>query len=93
MAKQKTKDIPFGNKATLDEKGVWRWAVGGRKWWFIPDRMGMNSGTVDDDGRDTTMIYAKGINEMAMFAEGFIAGQEYQTRVTATSNEVPKETT
>lgn len=72
MAKQKTKAIPFDNKATEVVPGVWEWDIGGQKWSWSSG-MGINV-TMIHEGVGVGLVYVPKIEAAAYYAEGYSMG-------------------
>lgn len=75
MAKQKTKRIPFDSMATEVSPGVWHFDTGGVRWAYR-EGMGLNLAIVDTETNTVQPVcYVKKLDEAAIFAEGYSAGQ------------------
>jgi len=81
MAKQKTKEVPFGRTAAEVQPGFWQWDLGGRTWYYRQG-LGVNCGFLVAEELKP-LISAKDLNAAGHFAEGFSAGEKYQRRVAA----------
>ncbi len=72
----KTKEIPFSNKATEVEKGVWEWTTGKTKWRFlISPRINLQVWN-EKEQRWQPVCYCRDHREAGCFAEGFAAATE-----------------
>jgi hypothetical protein len=90
MAKQKTKPIPFSNKATETSPGEWEWEKGGYKWKWRAG-YGINLVQVLDDGSVVGAGSFAIIKEAAIFTEGFYAGAQASKAALAYGSSLPLE--
>lgn len=83
MAKQKTKAIPFENKAAEVQPGIWEFTKNGHTWQFR-EVMGLNLFYIKGD-QAHVVCRVKNIEQAGVFAEGFSAGADFTNRAAAST--------